>query len=83
MAPSPTPQDFNYRLGQIVARALTEKGIPQRDASDLVGIPYTTWRRHMKGNDHGFKSGELHRIAALLETTVSALTAQAEAEVAA
>ena len=76
MALSPTPQDFNRRLGQIIATALQDAGIPQLTASDHTNIPLTTLKRRLRGS--GFTTTELDRIASLLDVTVTSLIAQAE-----
>ena len=76
MALSPTPQDFNRRLGQIIATALQDAGISQSTASDLTNIPMTTLKRRLRGS--GFPTTELTRIAELLDVTVTSLIAQAE-----
>ena len=78
MALSPTPQDFNKRLGQVVATAITEAGISQADASDRTTIPLTTLKRGLRGG--GFNTIKLHLIASVLGTSVSSLVAQAESE---
>lgn len=80
MAVSPDPQDFSRKLGRIVANSLSDKGISQVHAADLTGIPFTTFRRHLKGNGDGFKTSQLYRIAGLLDVSVADLFAKAESE---
>lgn len=79
MAASPDPQDFSRKLGRIVANSLSDKGISQVHAADLTGIPFTTFRRHLKGGD-GFKTSQLYRLAGILGVTLPDLFAQAESE---
>lgn len=55
---------------------LERAGLSLRDAADQSGIPRTTLKRRLEFG--GFTVPDLERLAALLDTTVSALVAKAE-----
>lgn len=64
-------------VGEVVARKLETAGISLRDAALRAGIPLTTLHRRVRGS--AFTTDELVALAALLDTTASALIAEAEA----
>jgi len=67
-----TRTDTDQAVAEVVASALREAGVAQRDAAERTGIPMTTLRRRLTGHS-SFTMSELARIAALLDTTVTAL----------
>ena len=73
-----TPEQTSREISRTVSEALRAAGISQRSAADLTGIPLTTLSRRLTGAAP-FLVTELAVLAKVLDTTVSALTASAEA----
>lgn len=74
MAQTTTQAD---RLAAIVDTALATAGISVKSASESAHIPRETLRRRLAGVTP-FTIDELHALAAVLDTTPSALMRQAE-----
>ena len=73
-----TPEQTSREISRTVSEALAAAGISQRSAADMTGIPLTTLSRRLTGAAP-FLVTELAVLAKVLDTTVSALTASAEA----
>lgn len=71
------PTDTTKRMAATVKSALRDQGITQQDASERTGIPFTTFKRYLRGTSP-MDTIELEKVAALLGTTVLALFIAAE-----
>lgn len=70
------PLPIDHRLAGVIKAAIDAKGDTLRDVSDATFIPVATLHRRLHGAT--FHVTELARIAAYLDTTPSALMAEAE-----
>ncbi len=68
-------------IAEVVGRRLEAADISLRDAAHRAGIPLTTLHRRVGGTSP-FTTAELAALAELLNTTVSAIVAEAEGAVA-
>jgi Helix-turn-helix. len=72
------PSDITKRIAATVKSALRDQGITQQDASERTGIPFTTFKRYLRGTSP-MDTSELEKVAALLGITVLDLFIAAEA----
>lgn len=76
-----TPESTSRGIAEAVKVALSTAGISRRDAAAQTGIPLTTLQRRLTGSSP-FLVTEIAALAHLTGTTVSALVAHAEQDVA-
>lgn len=76
-----TPEATSGGIARAVSAALRDANISQRDAAARAGIPLTTLARRLTGRSP-FLTTELAALADLMGTTVSALVAAGERDVA-
>lgn len=72
-----TPTDITRRIAATVKSALRDRGITQQDASERTGIPFTTFKRYLRGTSP-MDTRELEAVALLLGVTVLELFMAAE-----
>lgn len=73
---SPSATGYPTALATVIEQHRIHTGRTYRDLADETLIPLTTLHRKMQTGEFGVT--DLHRIALAFETTVSALTAEAE-----
>lgn len=76
-----TPDETSVQVASVVAKALGDAGISQREASARTGIPITTLVRRLGGKS-SFKVDELEALAGIIGCTITSFFAAAEASAA-
>lgn len=67
-------------FAEVVRAAIKDAGLNNKAVSNLIGIPYSTWRRKMQGHA-SFSLAEIHRLSKLLGSKSADLVGDAEAKI--